>query len=49
MGFRQPKQVVLNCPSKGGASTTIDPNSPNAINTNIPPITPRPTVSSKRI
>ena len=33
-----------NCPSKGGAATDIDPNAPNAVNTNIPPITtPQPT------
>ena len=32
------------CNHKGGAATTIDPNSPNAVNTNIPPITPQPTV-----
>ena len=23
-----------NCPSKSGAATTIDPNAPNAVNTN---------------
>ena len=31
------------CNHKGGASATLDPNSPNAVNTNIP-ITPQPTV-----
>lgn len=24
-----------NCPSKGGAATTIDPNAPNAVNTKL--------------
>lgn len=32
------------CNHKGGAATTIDPNAPNAVNTNIPPTTPQPTV-----
>jgi hypothetical protein len=33
------------CNHKGGAATTtIDPNAPNTVNTNIPPITPQPTV-----
>lgn len=32
-----------NCPSKSGAATTIDPNAPNSVNTNL--ITsPQPTV-----
>jgi hypothetical protein len=31
------------CNHKGGAATTIDPNAPNAVNTNIP-ITLQPTV-----
>jgi hypothetical protein len=25
-----------NCPSKGGTATTIDPNAPNAVNSNTP-------------
>jgi hypothetical protein len=25
-----------NCPSKSGAATTIDPNAPNVVNSNIP-------------
>jgi hypothetical protein len=25
-----------NCPSKGGIATTIDPNAPNAVNSNTP-------------
>ena len=32
-----------NCPNKGGAATTIDPNAPNAVNTNTP-VTTQPTV-----
>jgi hypothetical protein len=32
------------CNHKGGAAITIDPNAPNAVNTNIPPTTPQPTV-----
>jgi hypothetical protein len=32
------------CNHKGGATTTIDPNAPNAVNTNTPAITPQPTV-----
>jgi hypothetical protein len=31
-----------NCPNKGGAATTIDPNVPNAVNTNTP-VTAQPT------
>jgi len=33
-----------NCPSKGGAATTIDPNAPNAVNTKAPPVAVQPTV-----
>jgi hypothetical protein len=25
-----------NCPSKSGTATTVDPNAPNAVNSNIP-------------
>lgn len=32
-----------NCPSKSGAATTIDPNAPNAVNTNTP-LTTQPMV-----
>ena len=31
------------CNHKGGAATTIDPNTPNAANTNIPPVETQPT------
>jgi hypothetical protein len=33
-----------NCPSKSGAATTIDPNAPNAVNTDSQPLSPQPTV-----
>ena len=33
-----------NCPSKGGAATTIDPNAPNAVNTKASPVAVQPTV-----
>jgi hypothetical protein len=33
-----------NCPSKGGAATTIDPNTPNAVNTKASPVAVQPTV-----
>jgi hypothetical protein len=33
-----------NCPSKGGAATTIDPNAPNAVNTKVSPVAVQPTV-----
>jgi hypothetical protein len=32
-----------NCPSKGGAAAIVDPNAPNAVNTNAP-ITPQPVI-----
>ena len=34
----QPAQAAsdANCPSKSGAATTIDPNAPNAVNSNTP-------------
>jgi hypothetical protein len=33
-----------NCPAKSGAATTIDPNTPNAVNTGSEPLTSQPTV-----
>ena len=33
-----------NCPTKGGAATTIDPNAPNAMNTGSQPLSSQPTV-----
>ncbi len=33
-----------NCPAKSGAATTIDPNTPNAMNTGSQPLSSQPTV-----
>ena len=33
-----------NCPAKSGAATTIDPNTPNAVNTESQPLPSQPTV-----
>jgi hypothetical protein len=44
IGIQTAEAGGADCPSKGGAATAIDPNAPNAANTNIPPITPQPTV-----
>jgi hypothetical protein len=33
-----------NCPSKSGVETTIDPNTPNAVNTGSQPLPSQPTV-----
>ena len=45
IGIQTAEAGGANCPSKGGTATAIDPNAPNAVNTNIPPITPQqPTV-----
>ena len=33
-----------NCPAKSGAATTIDPNTPNAVNTGSEPLPSQPTV-----
>jgi hypothetical protein len=44
IGIQTAEAGGADCPSKGGAATAIDPNAPNAVNTNIPPITPQPTV-----
>lgn len=33
-----------NCPSKGGAATTVDPNAPNTADTQSPPAAVQPTV-----
>jgi hypothetical protein len=43
IGIQTAEAGGANCPSKGDAATAIDPNAPNAVNTNIPPITPQPT------
>jgi hypothetical protein len=44
IGIQTAEAGGANCPSKGGAATATEPNAPNAVNTNIPPITPQPTV-----
>ena len=44
IGIQTAEAGGANCPSKGGAATTVDPNAPNAANTEAPPITPQPTV-----
>ena len=33
-----------NCPAKSGAATTIDPTTPNAVNTGSQPLSSQPTV-----
>ena len=33
-----------NCPTKGGAATTIDPTTPNTVNTGSQPLSSQPTV-----
>ena len=44
IGIQSAEASGPNCPSKGGAAAIVDPNAPNAVNTNIPPTTPQPTV-----
>jgi hypothetical protein len=44
IGIQSAEAGGPNCPSKGGAAAIVDPNAPNAVNTNIPPTTPQPTV-----
>jgi hypothetical protein len=41
IGIQTAEAGGANCPSKGGAATAVDPNAPNAVNTNIPPTTPQ--------
>ncbi len=43
IGIQTAEAGGANCPSKGGAATAIDPNAPNAVNTNIPPVATQPT------
>jgi hypothetical protein len=43
IGIQTAEAGGANCPSKGGAITTIDPNAPNAANTDIPPVSTQPT------
>jgi hypothetical protein len=44
IGIQSAEASGPNCPSKGGAAAIVDPNAPNAVNTNIPPMKPQPTV-----
>ena len=44
IGIQSAEASGPNCPSKGGAAAIVDPNAPNPVNTNIPPITSPPTV-----
>jgi len=38
-----------NCPAKGGAATTIDPNTPNAVNTGSQPLSSQPLSSQPTV
>ena len=42
-GIQTAEAGGANCPSKGGAATTVDPNAPSAAITNIPPVETQPT------
>jgi hypothetical protein len=46
VGSIQPAEAGsdANCPTKGGAATTIDPTTPNAVNTGSQPLSSQPTV-----
>ncbi|HEX5975800.1 MAG TPA: hypothetical protein VFY68_00910 [Nitrososphaeraceae archaeon] len=41
IGFQIAEASGPNCPSKGGAAAIVDPNAPNAVNTDAP-VTPQP-------
>ena len=43
IGFQSAEASGPNCPSKGGAAAIVDPNAPNAVNTNAP-MTPQPVI-----
>lgn len=43
IGIQSAEASGPNCPSKGGAAAIVDPNAPNAVNTDTP-ITPQPVV-----
>jgi hypothetical protein len=43
IGFQIAEASGPNCPSKGGAAAIVDPNAPNAVNTDAP-VTPQPVV-----
>jgi hypothetical protein len=41
IGIQSAEASGPNCPSKGGAAAIVDPNAPNAVNTDAP-LTPQP-------
>jgi hypothetical protein len=43
IGFQIAEASGPNCPSKGGAAALVDPNAPNAVNTDAP-VTPQPVI-----
>ena len=43
IGFQIAEASGPNCPSKGGAAAIVDPNAPNAVNTDSP-ITTQPVI-----
>jgi hypothetical protein len=43
IGFQIAEASGPNCPSKGGAAAIVDPNAPNAVNTDAP-VTPQPVI-----
>lgn len=43
IGFQIAEASGPNCPSKGGAAAIVDPNAPNAVNTDAP-VTPQPII-----
>jgi hypothetical protein len=43
IGIQSAEASGPNCPSKGGAAAIVDPNAPNAVNTDAP-VTPQPVI-----
>jgi hypothetical protein len=43
IGIQSAEASGPNCPSKGGAAAIVDPNAPNAVNTDAP-IAPQPVI-----
>jgi hypothetical protein len=43
IGFQIAEASGPNCPSKGGAAAIVNPNAPNAVNTDAP-VTPQPVI-----
>lgn len=44
VGFQPAEAGGANCPLKGGAATSIDPNAPSAVNTKTATLAVEPTV-----